>query len=380
MPDPPTDPNEEITLSEHAQEEIDKKRQHAILIERIKRDLKTNPRYKEFYEEYHPWSIEHFIDEFSWRKARYIEQGKNFMESEEHYMLMFEREGAEHLREILQKRFFNFECLWRAEKIRIPEVEHTYDFVYWSHHLEECPFLSPITEDEVELYVEYVLGDRFEEYPGTNWERLKRAMESDSGNDDDDDGYPEWFTIYDMRFGTGELIKLPDIRGEKEDFYLDICFAEERKAYAEKRKSEPPPEGRPRIGYHDLEVLEKFIRRFEDTKLLRYFHIVENFDGRYADDEVDQAVDMLRWADETIPIEAANDWKDGIIKAADRYRRQKLAGGVRSAYKEYLMRLNSKVTLHEEENDDTWDVLRKKHKEDIVKGRVMNGEQPDLNF
>lgn len=192
--------------------------------------------------------------------------------------------------------------------------------------------------------------------------------------------YPEWFTMYDMRFGTEGLVKLPDIRGEKEEFYIAIRFEKERKADAEKWKSEHPPDNRPRIGYHDVEVFEKFIRQFDDAKLLRYFHIVESHDGRYTDEGIDEAVDMLRWADETVPMEAANDWKDGIMKAADRYRRRKLADGVRSAYKDYLMRLNNKVKLSEGEMDDTWDNIRKEHKQQLIEGRILNGEPPDLNF
>jgi hypothetical protein len=44
------------------------------------------------------------------------------------------------------------------------------------------------------------------------------------------------------------------------------------------------------------------------------------------------------------------------------------------------MRLNSKVILHEDGKDSTWNVLRKKHKENLIRGRVMNSEPPDLNF
>jgi hypothetical protein len=139
MPDQPTDPNEEITIPKHAQEQIDKVRDHAILVEQIKRDLKTNPRYKEFFDQYDRRSVESFIDEYSWRKARYIEQGQNLIEVQEHIMLKFESEGADRLHEILEKKMFNFECLWRAEKIRAPEVEHTFDLIYWSVGLKSAP-------------------------------------------------------------------------------------------------------------------------------------------------------------------------------------------------------------------------------------------------
>jgi hypothetical protein len=46
MTDQPTDPNEGIQIPKKVEEEIEKKRQHAILVEQIKKELKTNPRYK----------------------------------------------------------------------------------------------------------------------------------------------------------------------------------------------------------------------------------------------------------------------------------------------------------------------------------------------
>jgi hypothetical protein len=297
-------------------------------------------------------------------------------------MLRFENEGAEELVNIQWKKFFNIECLWRAEKIKVPEVEHTYDFIYWSEDLSHCPFLPPLTEDEVELYIEYVLGDRYEEEMETDWDNLRRAMEADPGDDDDyDDMYPEWFTVFDMRYGTEGLIKLPDIRGEKEDFYLDLYYEDKRKREPKEEKSESPPNTLQMLEYYRLEAIEAFIKEFEDEKLLRYFHLVEELNEPYGDWDLNVAVDRLREAGEPVPIEAANNWRDAVVKAWDDYHRRKLAEGIRAAYRDYCMRLENKVTVQDEAEDMAdWEEFRKTHKDELVKGRVLNGEPPDLNF
>ncbi len=377
MPDPPTDPNEEISLPKNAQEELDKERQHAILIEQIRRDLETNPRYKEFFARYDSSSVKWFIEDYSRRKAEYMDHGEEFSKYEEKDLLRFETEGAERLMEIQLKKLFNCECLGRAENLRIPAVEQAWDFRYWENHIERCPFLSPITEEEVELYADYVLSDRFEEDPDMAWDDLRFRAEWD---DDGDFDYPEWFTLYDLRFGTGLLFKLPDIRGEKESFYLDLCHAEERKKAEEGKESTPPPDNLPRIAYNDLAFIETFIRQFEDGKMLRHFRTMENFHERYDDGDLEEAMEILRYAEEPVPVDAADNWKDAIINAADRFRRRKLAEGVRAAYSEYLIRLENKLSADEKGADDFVDTIRKKIKENLIKGRVMNGEPPDLNF
>jgi len=45
------------------------------------------------------------------------------------------------------------------------------------------------------------------------------------------------------------------------------------------------------------------------------------------------------------------------------------------------MRLENKMTVQGEEEDIVdWEEIRKSHRDELIKGRVLNGEPPDLNF
>jgi hypothetical protein len=379
MTDQPTDQNEGLPKS--TEEELEKKRQHAVFVEQIKKELKTNPRYKEYFAKYYPSSVEGFISYYAERKAYYIEEGKKYLEDQENRLLRFETEGAKHLEFILKKKLFDFECLWRAEKVRHLEVEHSSDLTYWWHNIERCPFISPITEEEIDVYAEYVLNGEFDEYPPTEWEALRRILDPECTYEHKPP-YPDFFARFDERFGTVDIIKLPDIRGPKEDFYFRLAHQEAWKKAEEERKKLPPSprESRPHLDYEDHNVLETFIRRFEDVKLLRYFRIVEQLDEPYDDEELNDALYYLKTTQDTVPIEDGDNWREAVIKAWEAYHKMKLAEGIRTAYKDYLMRLENKVFVENEKKKDTWDFLRKREKGSIIEGRVKNGEPPDFNF
>jgi hypothetical protein len=378
MSDQPADPNEEIKLPKDAQERIDEEKEYAILTEQIKHDLETNPKYKKIFEGYEQSDVEHFINEYSHDKARYLRFGEMEVEFEERDLLRFETAGAEKLKDILRKKLFDLESQWRAELITIPGVEQSWDFRYWEEHINRCPFIPPISEAEVDAYVNYVLSDSFDdEEEILSWDDLRYIVKED---EEGDLCYPEWYSFYDMRFGTGSLFKLPDIRGEKEEFYRHLYFEE-------RDNGKPGPDfsmrsyyERPHIGFHDLEFMEKFIKEFEDEKLLKYFRASEAYNARHNDEELDEAIKILKVGGKDIPIEADEHWRDGIMKAAGHFRQEKLAEGVRTAYGDYLMRLENNMIVPEEDEDDHMDSNRKCVKEQILRGRVLNGEPPDLNF
>ena len=373
----PIGSNEEVNLPKYAQQQIEADKRRAVLTEQVRRDLETNPRYKEFFGAYEPNSVKSFIDEYSWRKVFYLEHGERCIGSEEDDLLRFVAEGAMHLWNIQRKKLFNLECLWRAEKIELTGVEQTWDFRYWEHHLERCPFLPPITDEEVEAYTDYVLSGQLEDDDMMSWESLRFLSDTDM---EEGPQYPEWYAFYDTRFDTPSLFNLPDIRGEKESFYRRLSYKEKEEKRNEMEKAASPNEDRPRIGYHDLDAIEAFIRRFEDKKLLRYFNAVVRYNMRHEDEEIESAIEMLECSDEPVPIEASGSWRDGLIKAADNFHRKKLSEGVRTAYREYLIRLESGVYIEDNEKDDFMNAIRKGVKEEIIRGRILNGEPPDLNF
>ena len=111
-----------------------------------KKDLETNPRYKEFFSRFRADSIPAFIDKIASDKAA-CEINGNAHKSLETGRILDPKERAEKgLWEIQQKKLFIKQCLWRAEKIELPDIKISYDFQYWEQNIKNCPFLEPVTE------------------------------------------------------------------------------------------------------------------------------------------------------------------------------------------------------------------------------------------
>lgn len=155
------------------------------------------------------------------------------------------------------------------------------------------------------------------------WGSLRFWAEHD---EEGDDHYPRLYTVFDLRYGTQDLLKLPDKRGEKESFYRKLADSENSRA---KGKSAAPPVQdpmKPSIGYADLEFMENFVRRFEDEKVLRYFRAMNRYNSRNLDEDLEEAILLLKLADEPIPAEDAPDWRESIMRtASDQLKSSKVA-------------------------------------------------------
>src|SRR5665213_924310 len=87
-------------------------------------DLKNNSKYKEYFEQYRPDSIEEFIKSYSQQKGNcWLRHGEMYLKLENDAHNWFRVEADKCLWEIQQKKLFNLQCLWRAEKIQLEGVE-----------------------------------------------------------------------------------------------------------------------------------------------------------------------------------------------------------------------------------------------------------------
>ena len=104
---------------------------------------------------------------------------------------------------IQQKKLFDKQCQWRAETFTHPAIETTSDFNYWEKNILNCPFIDPITEEDVALYIEFLqeyLGEdltflgRWQDYNSYNSSvatvaKLMNKQKDEDEDDDDDDDY-----------------------------------------------------------------------------------------------------------------------------------------------------------------------------------------------
>ena len=83
--------------------------------------------------------------------------------------------------------------------------------MYWEQFIRQCPFVPTITENEYELYHDFILSDDFEmeEDYYYQWQKYDE-YKTEYNNVGSGSTMPEWYQFYDSRMGTGALLILPD--------------------------------------------------------------------------------------------------------------------------------------------------------------------------
>lgn len=95
-------------LPPSAQEEIKRTIDREKLTSEIEQDLKTNPKYKPFFEQYHPSSIKNFIQHYKSKKTSWIVWGDLYKSIEQKKILKYYAIANQKIWEIQQKNFSTF--------------------------------------------------------------------------------------------------------------------------------------------------------------------------------------------------------------------------------------------------------------------------------
>ena len=112
-----------------------------ITEEEIKAEMLANAAIQNYFNQFNATSVASFIDSYARDKKWWIYYGKRNLESKENHSIKWVAEAAEHLAIIQQKKLFDMQCLWRAEKIVIPQVKLCYEFKMWEKDILNCPFV-----------------------------------------------------------------------------------------------------------------------------------------------------------------------------------------------------------------------------------------------
>jgi hypothetical protein len=280
-----------------------------------------------------------------------------------------------HFEVILQKKLFDIQCLWRAEKIILKEVEITGDFDIWENNVFNCPFIEPVNEADIEMYTQYLQQNINEVKVDAYFEwqyylEIKEAYNTDDAEID----FPGWYDFHNGRTGNGTLMLLPDIRGDKEQFYVDLHFDIHRIAAKLAKTSDK----RPGMDFTDDDLIKWFVNTFEDKNVQRAYN---NYSRLYKDDDMREKLELmtdeLLLADEFVSIEAHYDWYEALENALNRYRCKKIAEAMPIALEQYQMNIEMGISFSEKRKRD---FPRDAWMEQILNGRRLNGEPEDLNF
>ena len=147
--------NIQTQLPAHVQKQFDEEIQMEIIRQQTEQELRINPAYHLFFMNYNEKSVDAFIRNYARKKATYITKGPSYMKAQEQEQLKYKVIAEEALWAIQQKKLFNLQCQWRAEQVRLKGIEHCAQFQLLSANIQYCPYITPLSKAEVNLYVEY---------------------------------------------------------------------------------------------------------------------------------------------------------------------------------------------------------------------------------
>ncbi len=391
-------------LSEQAKKDIDNTMRREKVIKEITSELTKGKKYKKYFEKYNPVSTKSFIESYARRKAQWLEWGPNYLQRDINEKLRFREMASTFLWEIQQKKLFNLQCKWRAGEVVLPGIEVSWDFLKWEQKIKTCPYIDAISQEEFDLYKQYMTSDSYQpKHFMSSWQGYDFYRTEYLNGGESMMPTPAWYVYHDTMMGTGNLFMLPNIKGDKEQFYLNLVKAEEdekaKKSKGKKSKKNDVPaivkainpnfDGKPPI-IPDYKTKEEFIKKFEDKTLLKYFKAMEQEDDTWQEDQaLDDCLELFSYEmiDENMQIEFKNpdDLKDSIFRAAADFELTQITNCLDAAYEEYQMKASNGISFVENDEmvefaDTTFNSIINFIKEQILHGRELNGEPRNFDY
>lgn len=377
--------------------DIEKAEQRQVLYNQFIAAIESRQPFADELTKYADWSKDRLYQHIAESKRYYTEYGPFFYKQKQAVESQWINEAFERLKEIQHKKLFELQCLWHAEQITLPEIEVSEDFMLYGHDILNCPLIDPITEEDVDLYTQYVQSNNFEFQLGLfhdwqDYDEIKEAYAAEDG----DRNVPEWYDFHNGRTGKGILFTLPDIRGEKEMFYRTLVAADEKKQKQEQsaandeinKDTEPNQQqsisSKPNLWAHDRNILDFFVNTFEDKetqKMYKKYTMMTIPISERAYDYNDMW-DLLAQNNEVWPIKTHYDWREAFNNCYTSYQKHKIVQALPLAYEQYKMYREMNIPFEEpnESRIASYQALIDYVKREILQGRKLNGEPANFDF
>jgi hypothetical protein len=366
-------------------------------------DLLTNRRYQAFYKKFKKDTIRPFAEHYAVKKKKWYEKKTKWQQETDEFRMQFLTKADDMLNNILQKKLFDLQCQWRAGLIDLPFIEYSKDFQFFCNHIFDCPFIDPITPEEVAaatLFLETVEDKTEEWYDCWQYYEALKNWQVQQLNQEESDielpynihvtAPPDFYLFYDTHFKKENLLLLPDVREEQEQRYQK-AVADYEKAEREKEKPyKMPDEDNDGFGWQFLApfFVKEFVKEAEDTQTQELFEMKNMFKlDKYEDDTADNMKFLigLRNLGYNFPFVEATDWHTAIEKTVKSVSQKMTAEMMPYAYDAYLMTFNGDPANFEkikarriknyviDEEDDSYCFMRN-IRAIIAKGKELLGE------
>jgi len=339
--------------------------------QQILEELKNNPKCQAYIAQFDPDSAQRFLESYASTKELLLKLGDDWRNSQPDNSIYFLGYAEAYYWQIAQKKLFNMQCLWRAEKLDLP-VTISHEFGYWEDNIKTCPFLPDISEDEIETMLTYLQSTTFEheDYEPQLWQAYGE-FKDDTGIGAGDD-YPDWYQAYDNVAGTAGLMALPDIRGLKEEKYLN----------AWRKEGGIPPIGEidvSRIMWSGEKEVEEFIRNVEPYKILDFYRLYKSTSRRHEFNERLEDITEILNAEAGDVYIPEGKFPDAIFQAAHLLKVEKMKLLLPQVHQSHLERKAMGIGYEQAEPpEDYW--LANEIKAHILEGRRLLGEPEDFDF
>ena len=348
-----------------------------------RQEIEQNKEIQAHLDKYRKSSVDAFITHYVNHKFQVYRYGDMYIKLAEDERTKWIDLAHEQLKCIQQKQLFDLQCQWRAEQIKLNGVEKCIDFKKWEEDILNCPFLKPISESDIELYQEFLtkfeldFANQFWNIEWQDYDEIKGGYDEDS----EETSIPEWYQFHYENSETSSLLLLPDIRGEKEEFYRRIWYENQNKEIEKKQKDQPInlTDNRPYLNASDRGMMSFLFSNFEDQLTQKRDQYYRMAIEEYRDTSIYE--DMFRElieANEDVPIEGHYDIKQAVEMAYNSYYAKKTAEHLPLAYEQYLLTRKMGFVIKGERDyfGDLDDIYTKS----ILGGRELNEEPRDFNF
>ena len=373
---------------EYIFEEIAKLRESNSLFRRWLKEYDEMEGIDAFFEQYPAGTKTMFLSSYITKKYLWHQKGANCLKKQKKRDQQWIDKAFEHLGAILQKKLFDLQCMWRAEQLTIKEIEISYDFKIWEENILNCPFIDLITEEEIRMYQDFLMQDDFvsKDIELGGWQ----------GHYEIKNGYtisglghyvPAWYEYHNQRTGKNLVLTLEDIRGKKEDFYADLTRQYELEINNGVDKYD---ETISLFNFTDKDLIEFFVTTFDDkTTQQKFFDFKEKFSKLEQEQEDEEEATINNRAyfklltkmnelEECVAVPSHDDFKQALAKGYSRYCSEKIVKLLPIVYQKYL---NTKIKGQIFPYKKCYILeLREEIKEEIIQGRRLNGEAPNLKF
>ncbi|HEX2899481.1 MAG TPA: hypothetical protein VHS96_07155, partial [Bacteroidia bacterium] len=298
----------------------------------------SNPEKSAWLSKYQADSVPEFLANYKNHRKHWLDCGKHKANERNYRLTKAMTEADRVIFFIQQKKLFDLQCLWRAEKEEIEGIDCSVDFLKLELNIASLDIIPPIAPEEIELLKEFLLDYHWSRdiFPSDGWQDYRCYIENNCESSMFD--LPTYYNYVARKTNTPALWRiLPDIRGKKEIHYL-VAAMNARMAAAEQNSPRQQPteplDTRPRLSNYGDEEAE-FAKLFDDYHVneCRAAYHEKTWDE---DHELKDALETLKHADEKVKVEEGIYWLDAIKQAAFRHERGKLVAAINGAYENYL--------------------------------------------